>query len=281
MSEAKFEILSSGHALLEAPLWSDEYGLLFADMVAGGVHSIRPGERLKEVWPHRKGIGGMCMHESDALIVTGKNVAMRAFEADGVAERTVVLLDAKNPRERFNDLTVDRQGRIYVGTYDAELSAPGGIYLIDLDGSSRIVAEGAKLSNGIALSLDNSRLYQADTLRGVVTAYDVGKDGELGAPQTLISMLGEKPDGMALDCDGSILVAMCGSGRISVYADSGAEIDRIAVPVVDVTSMAFGGQELSDLYVVSGSPEKPGTGRLCKWNKVQSGRKLNKARTAI
>jgi gluconolactonase len=280
-SARKFALLSAGHTLLEAPLWSEQYGLLFADMVAGGVRSFRAGEPVRDIWPHRKGIGGMCLHESGALIVTGKNVAMRAFEGEGVAERTSILLEAKDPRERFNDLTVDHRGRIFVGTYDAQLSLPGRVYLIDLYGSSRAVAEGTMLSNGMAISPGNSRLYQADTLRGVVMVYDIGEDGSLGAPRIFASMPDERPDGLITDRDGNLLVAVCGSSRISVYSDRGAEIDRIAVPAVDVTSLTFGGRELADLYVVSGSPEKPGEGRLYRSEKVAFGGMPFRARIAV
>lgn len=258
----EFALLAEGYALLEAPLWSERHCLLFADMVAGGVRAFRDGEPVLEVWPHRKGIGGMCLHESDALIVTGKNVALRKFEGDKVAEATVALLETENPRTRFNDLVVDALGRIYVGTYDAELSLPGAIYLIDLDGSSRVVTEGALLSNGLALSPDGERLYQADTLRGEVTVFNVGSGGSLASPRTFVKMPGEKPDGISTDHEGNLLVAVSGSGRISVYAEQGEEIDRIPAPDADVTSLTFGGDGLTDLYVVSGSADMQGKGRL-------------------
>ena len=278
--DRKFELLSTGHTLLEAPLWSEEHGLLFADMVAGGVRSFRRDGLLKDIWPHRKGVGGICLHENGALIVTGKNVAMRSFEGRELRETTTILLEANNPRERFNDLTVDKQGRIYVGTYDAELSSPGAIYLIDLDGSSRIVATGTMLSNGLALSPDGARLYQADTLRGAILAYDVGEDGWLAAAQTFTSLDGERPDGATIDRDGNLLVAVCGRGRISVYSAHGAEIDRIIVPDRDVTSLTFGGDDLSDLYVVTGSPDKPGAGCLYRSVNAGVGKEQNRFRMA-
>lgn len=268
----KFELLSSGHDLLEAPLWSGTHGLLFADMTAGGARAFRSDEPLRDIWPYRKGIGGMCLHDSGALIVTGKNIALRPLNDTGPSEAATVLLEGSNPRERFNDLAVDNLGRIYAGTYDAELASPGVIYLIDVDGSSRVVASGTTLSNGIAVSPDNSRLYQADTLQSIVIAYDIGRDGILSKGRPFVSMPGEKPDGMLTDTDGNLFVAAWGSGRISVFSPEGSEIDRIIVPDMNVTSLTFGGDNFSDLYVVSGSPNIAGAGCLYRCINVGAGR---------
>jgi gluconolactonase len=256
---SSIDTISTGHALLEGPVWSPELGLIVADAIVGGVHSYRPEQDPELVVAHRRGIGGMALHENGAVIISGRNLASKQplFEGD---DSTTVLLDndATNDIIGFNDLTVDARGRIYVGSLafvaaTTREGKPGKLHIIDLDGSSRVVAEDVLLTNGLGFSPDGNILYHADSLRHAVYAYDVQPSGNLENRRTFITTTNAMPDGLVVDSGGMVWVAEPNSGLVVGYARDGRVAGRIAVPVPMVTSMCFGGEDLRDLYIVSGS----------------------------
>ncbi len=167
------EELVRGFGLVEGPVWDPQRGLLFSDVHGGGVYLLKRDDSTEVVFPHRKGIGGMCLHADGGLVVSGRNIAFKGF--DGLNE-THVLLD-RNPEQDnvgYNDLTADAAGRIYAGSLGSavfdEGSVPksGNLYLIDLDGSIQVVAADVRLTNGLAFSPDASTLYHSDSRRQCV-----------------------------------------------------------------------------------------------------------------
>jgi D-xylonolactonase len=253
------ETISTGHALLEGPVWSLELGLMVADAIVGGVQSYRPERDPELVIAHRRGIGGMALHENGAIITSGRNLACKRPLSAG-DDSTAVLLDndPANDVVGFNDLTVDAQGRIYVGSLafvaaTTREGKPGKLHIIDLDGSSRVVADDVLLTNGLGFSPDGNTLYHADSLRRAVYAYDVRLNGNLESRRTFITTTDAMPDGLVVDSGGMVWVAEPNSGLVVGYAPDGHVAGRIAVPVPMVTSMCFGGEDLRDLYIVSGS----------------------------
>jgi xylono-1,5-lactonase len=251
------EMISSGHKLLEAPLFDDQLGLVFTDAEIGGVWSLDGSGQLKLIVPHRRGIGGIARHESGGLIVSGRNVAFKPI-ASGA---TKVLLDndPANGHVGFNDLVADRLGRVYVGSlsYVPMLGQQGSdktgaLHLIDLDGQVRQVAGRVKLSNGLGFSPDGARLYYADTQRRCVYAFDVGSDGSLSA-QRVFATIDGMPDGLAVAKDGSVWIAVVHAGLVIRYASDGTETERITFPNPMVTSLCFGEADGKTLFVVSGA----------------------------
>lgn len=256
------ETLRGGFGLLEGPVWDPERGLIVADAEQGGVHCLDGTGGLATLWPHRTGIGGVVRHADGGLVVSGRNIAYRASPEAA----TVALLQNDPPAGivGFNDITTDPQGRIYAGSVgfrpriEPDRPKPGRLHLIELDGSARVVAEGIGLSNGLGFSPDGRRLYHADTANNVVHAYDVAADGGLANRRDFIRPAAGKPDGLAVAADGALWLAAVWAGLVIVYGPDGAERRRIALPLPMITSLCFGGPELRDLYVVSGSD---GSGR--------------------
>jgi gluconolactonase len=177
----------------------------------------------------------------------------------------VVLLDRDCVEDiiGFNDLTTDEAGRIYVGSLGSSPFEPeaerrdGYLHVIDLDGSSRVLAPGIKLTNGLGFSPDGTRLYHSDSRNGFVGVYGVLPDGDVGPREVFARLEPGIPDGLAVAEDGTVWVAMARGGAVVVLGPDGSEVRRI--PTVHMpTSVCFGGDDLRDLYVVSG-PE--GSGR--------------------
>lgn len=254
------EQLVTGYGLVEGPVWQGGRGLYFSDVLNGGVYLLSPAGEVHTAIPHRRGIGGMALHQENGLVVGGRNIAYKSLDG----ERTVVLLDNDVTPDTvgFNDLTTDAAGRVYVGSlafrvFAGDAPKPGHLHVIDLDGSVRTIADGIMLTNGLGLSPDGRRLYHCDAHADLVRVYDVNDDGSVSQWRLFTRLAAGTPDGMAVAADGSVWVALAHGGCVAVFDPDGTERTRLQVPLPMVTSVCFGGDELRDLYVVTGSRGGP------------------------
>ncbi|MCB1743039.1 MAG: SMP-30/gluconolactonase/LRE family protein [Gammaproteobacteria bacterium] len=256
------EELATGYGLVEGPVWDPQRGLLYSDVHNGGVFCLDRAGRVTQVVEHRRGIGGMALHERGGLVVGGRNVAYKGADVDG----TVVLLgnDCVPDIIGFNDLTTDEGGRIYVGSLggspfgDQAGRKTGHLHLIDLDGSHHVLAHDIKLTNGLGFSPDGKTLYHADSRNNIVGMYEVHEDGGVGERQVFARVEPGIPDGLALSEDGAVWVAVARGDALLVFNPDGSLRERIGTPFHMPTSVCFGGDDLRDLYIVSGTD---GTGR--------------------
>ena len=253
--------LASGFGLVEAPVWDPKRGLYFSDVLNGGVYLLDPANTVSLVIPKRRGVGGMALHEAGGLVVGGRNIAWVGLPS---GETKVLLSPESVPGAiGFNDFATDRLGRIYVGSLTYRVFAdepkPGFLHVIDLDGSMRTISEGIMLTNGLGFSPNGEKLYHSDARAGLVRVYDVRADGSVGPWQEFVSLgPGHVPDGLKVAADGSVWVADARGGRVAVFEASGAHRTDIPVPLPMVTSLCFAGDDMRDLYVVTGSD---GSGR--------------------
>ena len=257
------EKLAEGYGLIEGPVWDPEQGLLFSDVLFGGVHCLAADGGVSTVFGHRRGIGGMVPHEDGGLIVSGRNISFKPFGGGA----TVTLLDRDEAAGNvgYNDLTTDSRGRIYAGSLgaspvfeDGREPSAGDLYLIDLDGSARVVGTDIQLTNGLGFSPDGSLLYHSDSGRGMVCCYSVADDGSLGEKRPFMETDRGAPDGLAVSEDGAVWVALAGAGGVGVYTAGGEEREFIGIAEPMCTSLCFGGPGLNDLYIVSGSEGSAG-----------------------
>ena len=251
------EKVVSGYGLLEGPTWSPDGRLLFADADLGGVFAfdVHSG-RVTTVVEHRRGIGGIALHESGGLVVTGRNVAYKSVD-----HPTIVLLDndIEGGRVGFNDLTTDVAGRVFVGslgfypTVRGDEPRPGQLYVLDLDGSQRIAFSGVHLTNGMGFSPDGFRFYHCDSGDQTVYVYDADQTGGLSNRRPFASVATGLPDGLAVSQDGAVWVAVAHAGEVRVFESDSSLRTVMTLPLPMVTSLCFGGADLRDLFVVTGS----------------------------
>ena len=278
--------LATGYGLVEGPVWVPELGLLFSDVLGGGVFRLDAEGAVHAVFPHRRGIGGMALHEQGGLVVGGRNIAYKPFAGGD----TVLLLD-RDPaigNVGYNDLATDAAGRIYAGSLGSPVfepgeQRPGALHLIDLDGTTRTVAEDVRLTNGLGFSPDGATLYHADSRRRQVFRHAVAEDGALGPRRPFAHTDAGAPDGLAVAVDGSVWVAVAGGGCVSVFGADGALRERLPLPLPMVTSVCFGGEDLKDLYVVTGSDGAPTerTGSVFRTRVAVAGLPVPLARVAL
>ena len=253
------EAMTEGYGLIEGPVWVPDRGLMFSDVLGGGVFCLTESGGVEEVFQHRRGIGGMSLHQDEGLVVSGRNISFKDF-AGG---ETSVLLE-RNEGEGlvgFNDITTDAAGRVYAGGLgsspvfeDGRAPQSENLYLIDLDGSIVKVAEDVRLTNGLGFSPDGRLLYHSDSIRRQVCFYEVNEGGLLGPKQVFIETEKGVPDGLVVSEDGAVWVALAGGGSgVAVHEPTGSFREMIEIPHPMCTSVCFGGKDLKDLYIVSGS----------------------------
>ena len=257
------EFLAWGYGLVEGPRTDADNNLYFSDIRGGGVFRRSPSGDITTVIPGRKSVGGLAVHADGGLIVSGKDVS---HWKDGQFR---VLL-ARDGVSAFNDLQPDPEGRIIAGAIRMNMEdpnaekVPGEAYRIDLDGSVTELYGGVETSNGIGFSPDGRSLYHSDSTTKGIWVHDVAPDGSLSNRRHIGKAAFERgiPDGMCVDENGDLWVAHVGGRRVVKLSPAGDVLDEIPVPAKWVTSVAFGGPDWSDLYLVSADnmedPEKKG-----------------------
>lgn len=279
--------LATGYGLIEGPVWDPARGLYFSDVLGGGIYLIDRANKVSLAVPKRRGIGGMARHADGGLIAGGRDIVHVSLADHSMR----VLLDNKGAGNAtgFNDLTTDAKGRVYVGSLafsvfkDKEMK-PGHLHVIDLDGKARAISDGILLTNGLGFSPDGRLLYHSDARRGLVRVYDVREDGSVGHWRAFAATGPDSvPDGLKVAADGSVWVADAHGGRVAVFDADGRHRQDIRAPRPMVTSLCFGGEDLRDLYVVTGSHGGPSDhcGTVYRMRSDVAGLPLPLARVAL
>ncbi len=155
----------------------------------------------------------------------------------------------------IDDMIVDGLGRAYVGDLGFDLPPPpergavGRILLVMPDGTARVVADGLRFPNGIAVSADNSRLDVAEMDGAFLADYDVAADGGLTLRGHFGSM--KSPDGICLDQDKAVWVASFDEDSFIRLSCDGRELQRIETPGRRAVACALGGEGRRTLFCLS------------------------------
>ena len=156
---------------------------------------------------------------------------------------------------RMNDGACDSQGRFWAGTVADDLSPGGGsMYRLDPDGSVRLVLDELTISNGLGWSPDGATMYLADSGPRLVHAFNFDQlTGGISDGRVLVEVAEQvgTPDGLTVDAQGDIWVAIYGGGRVQRYSPEGVLREEFRVPAAQSTSCALAGPELKTLYVTT------------------------------
>ena len=277
--------VATGYGLIEGPVWDPARGLYFSDVLNGGIRLLDRSGQVSVVLERRRGVGGMALHAAGGLVFGGRDISWSPL--DGSEGKVLLTAAEAGDGVGFNDLTTDAAGRIWVGSvafrvFGGDEPKPGRLHVIDLDGSARTVSDGVLLTNGLGFSPDGRRLLHSDSRRGMVRVYDVTADGSVGPWRAFAAMSGV-PDGLKVAADGSVWVADARGGRVAVFEPDGSHRMDLAVPLPMVTSLCFGGEDLRDLYVVTGSEGGPreNCGTIFRTRTDVAGLSLPPARVAL
>ncbi len=254
----------------EGPLWDVDEGVLWwVDIIGGAVHRYDPRTGADTVLDVGKPVGAVVRRASGGLVVA---VVDGFASLDPGAKKIEMLVEvgADDPSVRMNDGKVDPAGRFWAGTmaFDASAGA-GALYRLDPDLSVTTILEGVTISNGMDWTTDRSTMYYIDSMAHGVDVFDYDLDtGGVTNRRRLVDIAPEDglPDGMTLDADGFLWVAVYNSSSVRRYAPDGTLVGVVELPTPHITSCAFGGEDLGDLYITSaaGADELGGSLFRCR-----------------
>ena len=237
-------------ALGEGPTWDTaEQRLIWVDILGSRVHTYDPASGRRTVMVTEQHVGAAKPRAGGGLVVNLRDgVGLYGPEGFRWLHREVV------PGRRANDAAVAPDGTLWAGTmrYD---EAPGGGTLSRFapDGSVGVVLDDVAVSNGTGWSPDGRLMYYIDSPTRRIDVFDVGDD-RLPFNRRQFAVVEEGagfPDGLAVDADGCVWVALWDGAAVRRYTPSG-ELDRVVeLPVPRPTACAFGGADLTDLYITT------------------------------
>ena len=240
----------------EGPYWRPEdEALLWVDVARGLLHMTRVqlGEtstiELDPVSAAFPAVGG------GIVTAGGHRLTLRATRpGEGWAGRTIAEAPARDG-VRFNDASVDPAGRVWVGSMDIKEKDPlGTLYRLDTGGTLTPVVKGATVSNGIGWSPDGTRMYYNDSPLRRIDMFDYDQaTGEAFGGRMFADLSGADgfPDGLTVDADGYVWVAMFAGGALRRFTPAGHQDAVLPLPVSQPTSCAFGGPGMADLFVTT------------------------------
>lgn len=165
------------------------------------------------------------------------------------------IAEVAPPGTRMNDAACDPQGRFWAGTLANDHHTGGGaLYRLDRTGETEMVLDGLTISNGLGWSPDGTVMYLVDSGPRVVHAFAFDADrGEISGKRDLITLTEDvgSPDGMTIDADGDLWVAVYGGGCVQRYSPDGELRQVMTVPARQTTCCAFAGPGLNRLYVTT------------------------------
>ena len=242
----------------EGPRWFHERWY-FVDILQGRLLSLDGGDG--ELEPHtllelEQPLGAV------AAVAGEEPGTWIAALGDGMAvvrHRKIEWIDrpeaGARPPLRMNDGVCDPVGRFWAGSmaYDA-IDGVGSLFRVDPDGTVERVLDGLTVPNGPAFSADGATMFLADSAKGVIRRYSVDVDtGAVGAGEIFATVDDAAPDGMVLDNEHHLWVAMWGGGRIDRFDQGGRRSESIALPSTQPTAPCFGGPSGRELLVTSAS----------------------------
>jgi L-arabinonolactonase len=240
----------------EGPVWDvREQALYWVDIVGRLVQRFDPATGGTRRWSLPERVASLALRrESGMVLALESGFAFFDLVTGGI--RWIARPEAMIARNRFNDGKCDSAGRFWAGTMDDTATEhTGSLYRLDPDLSAHRMDGAIGISNSLAWSPDDRTFYFADTLDGVIYAYDFeAAAGALSNKRAFAKPGGPgAPDGSTIDSEGFLWNAEWDGGRLVRYAPDGSVERQVELPVQRPTCCAFGGPDLRTLYVTSAS----------------------------
>jgi sugar lactone lactonase YvrE len=234
----------------EGPVWFAGWGgLRWVDMFAGDVLSL-DGATGAVARTHIGDVAGAIRPRSGGGMVAGVERGFVLIDETGIGHRTPELWPIGPAR--MNDGGCDPHGRFYCGAYSSEAGG-ADLWRLDPDGTATLVLPGVTASNGLAWSPDGTQVYYVDTATREISVFDYEADSGLTDRRTFVAVdpdLG-KPDGLTVDAEGGVWVALYGGAAVHRYDQAGTLDAVIRLAESQTTACTFGGDDLGDLYITT------------------------------
>lgn len=256
MKSTQIEIALDARADLAEGPWWDEQGqeLLWVDIFTGKIHMLDPASGLDRSIDIGQPVGMVARRQSGGMVCAVRD-GVGFINTDGHAFELAVPIESATPGNRMNDGACDPAGRLWAGTMANDLSpSAGSLYRINTKLQVTTVREDVSISNGLDWSPDGRTFYFTDSTTKRVDAYDFDVDtGEISNGRVLVELPHQvaTPDGMAVDAEGTIWVAMWDGGCVQRISPEGVLLETLILPVLRPTSVAFGRPALDQLFITS------------------------------
>ena len=272
MSELTIEQIGSRSSKWgEGPIfWQDH--LYYVDIEGHALIRLDTQSGVEKIWDMDERIGTVVPCQSGDLLCAGDSGIYRFNPLDGSKISLADPEAEKRPDNRFNDGKCDPGGRFWAGTISTvKKTGDASLYQLDEFGSLKRMISGVTNSNGICWDQEKKLMYYIDTPTQKVIVYDYelasGKieNSRIAVDFTKFGIEGS-PDGMTMDSEGMLWVAMCHGGAVlQVNPDTGELLRKVLLPCVETTACTFGGNRLDRLFVTTGihkTLEEAGAGHV-------------------
>lgn len=245
-------VLDAKAFLGESPIWdTDSQSLLWIDFPKQELHQFHPSsgsDNVISVEPTQ--ISAIAFRRQGGLVVA----ADRGFGFFDLDSRTMEWIGTIERGDRMNDGACDPAGRFLAGSLSFSRKPEAALYRLEPDLKTSTVLTGVTLSNGIDWSPDGRKMYYVDTPTRRIASYDYDIDtGKIDRERIFadVSDATGNPDGLTVDAEGHIWVAIFRGSEVRRYDPNGKLIQCVRFPASLITSCCFGGPDLEDLFVTS------------------------------
>ena len=246
----------------EGPCWSPQWGgLRWVDMLAGDVLSLGADGSVTRA--HVGDVAAVVRPRAGGGAVLAVERGFALEDPDG-SVRPLGELWGADAGLRMNEGGCDPDGRFYCGSmaYDQDAGrgdGRGSVHRLDPDGSVEVAWSGVTISNGFGFSPDGSRAYYVDTPTGRIDVWDYDSAAGLTGRRPLAAVEEPgHPDGLAVDAEGYVWVALFGGGAVRRYSPEGRLDAVVEVPgASQVTAVTFGGEDLDRLFITTSRENLP------------------------
>jgi sugar lactone lactonase YvrE len=242
----------------EGPVWdAKRKTICWIDILKGEIHEYSPEQKTHRIIQVHQMIGSIAVCSNGNFLAALQN-GFGFIDRTSGEVRMIADPEAHLPKNRFNEGKCDPEGRFFAGTMSlSEDPQAGNLYVLENNFSVAKKIEGVTISNGMAWSSDHKTFYYTDTPTFEIAAYDYDKStGNINNKRIIIKIPKEDgcPDGMTIDNEGMLWIAHWDGWQITRWnPDTGEKLYHIPLPVSRVTSCAFGGNNLNNLYITSAS----------------------------
>lgn len=240
----------------EGPIWDENTKTLFwVDIMSSMVYCYNPRTGTNQEYSIGQHVGTVVPRTSGGLLLALQN----GFAAyDLISQQLTLITDpeADLPNNRFNDGKCDPAGRFWAGTMAySNQTTQGSLYRLDSDFSVHKMLSNIAISNGIVWSSDQKTMYYIDSFANTVAAFDYDvTTGDISHKRVVVTVRENMgvPDGMAIDSNGMLWIAHFGGSCVRCWDSiTGRVLEEIILPATQITACAFGGDDLSTLYITS------------------------------
>lgn len=239
----------------EGPLWHpQEKKLYWADIPPGKIFRYDPkSDEHEQIIDAGEAIGGYTFQADGSLLLFMARGRIARWTEKGGFE--TIIDEIEREREgRFNDVIADPLGRVFCGTMPVG-EQRGALYRLELDGTLHMALEDAGLSNGMGFTTNLKHFYHSDTQKRVINRYDY--DLSTGAISNGVTVVeggdtsNGHPDGMTMDGANCLWSARWDGHVLIHHMPDGQELHRVRFPAPKVSSVTFGGEDYTDMYVTT------------------------------